>query len=714
VSRPLRYTIILAVAALGTALAAVGGWRYARASAPVPGPVILISIDTLRADHLPAYGSHAIATPAIDALARDGVVFEHAYAHSTQTLPSHAAMMTGRLPFENGVRDDDGTPLGANERPLAQMLRDRGYATGGIVSSALLGRATGIARGFDFFDDPSAGSRSSATEPGDGELTDGEGDLAAAYRRRSGMVSEEIAERWLSGLGTSRLFLFLHLDEPRAPRTVAYDETIQTADAAVGRFVRYLKAHQLYDESTILLVSDHGEGLGDHGEQEHGLLLYHEAIHVPLIVKPAAGVGAGRRIADVVQLADIVPTVLDLVKAPAPGNLRGRSLRPLTEGAAPAPATPIYSESVYGRDRFGWSELASMTDGQFQYVHAPREELYDILKDPRERENLIDVVGSQKTRDRLRAALTAALGSAALAAAGDSKAPADPKDKVGVTTDYRTALLLVAERKWSNALALLQKIVRAEPQAVAPWTTLADIATVAEQYDVAQGAARRLAELAPDDPAPLVRAARIALSARKLDEAADNARQAVELGSKDAGASAGAHTVLSLVALARHDADEARHQALEARNADAASVLPLYVDARLLVDDGKDADALPILDKANAAAKSKSGPLPGLKALTGEVLVRSDRGAEAEMFFAGELRDFPHNLAARAALATLYQSMGQTEEAARVAADLVRITPSPEAYATAAKLWTAFGDRRRAAATRADARRLFAGRRNAH
>ena len=137
VARPIRYTVILVLVALGATLAAVGGWRYARASAPVPGPIILISIDTLRADHLPVYGYRNVTTPAIDALARDGIVFERAYSHSVQTLPAHVALLSGRLPFETGVRDD-GRAVKANERLLAQMLRDRGYATGGIVSSGML------------------------------------------------------------------------------------------------------------------------------------------------------------------------------------------------------------------------------------------------------------------------------------------------------------------------------------------------------------------------------------------------------------------------------------------------------------------------------------------------------------------------------------------------------------------------------------------------
>jgi arylsulfatase A-like enzyme len=655
VSRRLRYAFILAVAALGTALAAAGGWRYARASAPVPGPVILISIDTLRADHLPAYGYRGVKTPAIDMLAKDGVVFERAYTHSTQTRPAHAAMLTGRLPSENGIRDDEGAGLGVDERPLAQMLRDRGYTTGGIVSSGLVGRPTGLARGFDFFDGPVT----------DRSLSDG--DLPAELLRRSGMKSEEVAERWLGGLSTTRLFLFLHLDDVRAPRPATYDEAIATADEAAEKFIRYLKAHQLYDQSTILLVSDHGEGLGEHGEQEHGLLVSTEQIHVPLIVKPAAGIGAGRRIKDVVQLIDVVPTVLDLVKAPGPGNLRGRSLKPVTEGPATLVPVTIVSESVYGHNRFGWSELvAEIGPG-----------------------NVGDV------RERVHAT--------------PDTAP-DPREKTAVAEEYRAAMRLVAERRWLDAIDALLKITRVEPDAVAPWTALADVATLAERYDVAKAAADHVVDLAPDEPAPLVRAARVSLAARKLDEAAGSAQQAIDLGSKNKSVNADAHTVLALVALARKDADTARSEAKEAQQADPASALPAYVDARLLVDEGNDADALAILEKADAKEKS---PLMDRKLLTGEVLIRSDRAAEAEPFFVGELRDFPHNLSARVALAELYQSLGQTDEAAMTAADLVRITPSPEAYAMAARLWTSFGDRKQAAAVRAQARTLFSGRRAA-
>ncbi len=380
-ARPFRYTFILVLVAVSTVLAAVGGWRYARASAPVSGPIVVISVDTLRADHLPVYGYRDVRTPAIDALAADGVVFERAFSHSPQTLPAHASLLSGRLPFETGVRDNAGFVVRSAERLAAEVLTERGYATGAVVSSFVLRKETGIGQGFAFFD---------------GEMPDGSSDLTSGPVQRDGSDSETVAEQWLQSVGTSRAFLFLHLYEPHAPYAAPsrfaefapYDAEIAYADEIIGRFVKYLKAHQLYDRSTIILVSDHGEGLGDHGEQEHGLFVYDDALRVPLIVKQAAGEGAGRRVSDPVQHIDLVPTILDLAKAPVPDNLRGRSLKPLLDGTGRLPERVIYSESLFARYRFGWSGLMSVTDGRYRYVRAPREELYDLQQDPGERSNV--------------------------------------------------------------------------------------------------------------------------------------------------------------------------------------------------------------------------------------------------------------------------------------------------------------------------------------
>jgi len=396
VSRPVRFTVIIFFAALGTVLAAVGGWRYARASAPVSGPIIIVSIDTLRADHLPAYGYQKVKTPAIDALAADGVVFERAYSHAPQTLPAHAALLSGELPFDNGVRDNVGFTVKPGTRLLQQMLRDRGFTTGGVVSAYVLRKETGIAQGFDFFD---------------GNMPPSSPELSIGQVQRDGSESEQIAERWLGTIGTARAFLFLHLYEPHKPYAppnrfagyAPYDGEIAYADEIVGRLVRYLKSHQLYDRSTVILLSDHGEGLGDHGEQEHGLFVYDEAVHVPLIIKSESNFGAGRRVADLVQHIDLVPTILDLVKAPGTGALRGRSLKPLLEGTGRLPEVPVYSEALYARYHFGWSELTALTDGRYRYIRAPRDELYDLQRDPRERANIAD--DHAQARTALRSAL---------------------------------------------------------------------------------------------------------------------------------------------------------------------------------------------------------------------------------------------------------------------------------------------------------------------
>src|SRR3954452_15355768 len=429
-SRPFPFTFILVFAALGTALAAIGGWRYARASAPVNGPIILVSIDTLRADHLPAYGYTKVKTPAIDALAADGVVFERAYSHAPQTLPAHAALLSGRLPFETGVRDNVGFAVKAGERLLPQMLRERGFTTGGIVSAFVLRKETGIGQGFDFFD---------------GEMPPASPELSIGQVQRDGAQSEQIAEHWLGSIGTSRAFLFLHLYEPHKPYAppdrfaayTPYNGEIAYADEIVGRLVKYLKSHQLYDRSTIVLLSDHGEGLGDHGEQEHGLFVYDEAIHVPLIIKQEGNGGAGRRVADLVQHIDLVPTILDLVKAPRVPSLRGRSLKPVLEGTGKLPPPTIYSEALYARYHFGWSELTALTDERYRYIKAPREELYDLTRDPRERSNI--AAQRPQPRQALRGALDRVAAGTAIQV--PSEIPADARERlqalgyVGAQTD---------------------------------------------------------------------------------------------------------------------------------------------------------------------------------------------------------------------------------------------------------------------------------------
>ena len=727
-SRPFRHTFILILVALGAAGAAIGGWRHARASAPVSGPIIVISIDTLRADHLPVYGYTQVRTPAIDALAADAVVFERAYSHAPQTLPAHTAMLAGRLPFETGVRDNVGFVVSPGERLLPQMLREHGFATGGIVSAYVLRKETGISQGFDFFD---------------GEMPPSSPELGIGQVRRDGTASETIAEHWLDKQPSSRAFLFLHLYEPHKPYApperfsafAPYDGEIAYSDEIVGRLVRYLKVHQLYDRSTIVLVSDHGEGLGDHGEQEHGLFVYDEAIHVPLIIKRPENIGAGRRVADVVQHLDLVPTILDYLKVPIPGNLHGRSLRPLLEGTGHLPEQAVYAEALYARYHFGWSELTALTDARYRYIRAPRAELYDLQHDPHERQNLAD--GRAAVTAALAGALDRLIAGTTIQAPSDVSAEArarlqalgyvgaqaeisgqpgdrlpDPKDKREILERYRTAIDLAGDGRWIPAIASLRQILGEDPDMADVWDELATLEVHLGRYADAVDAYRQCIRLSPSVPNYYTSAAAALLNLGELDEAHRYATIAVDMASQGGPRErVSAYVQLVRIALARHDPEEARRTGEIARRADPEVPLLAYVEGRVLDDQAKYAEAADRFQRALAELAKSQAPqqILELHFYAADSFARLERCPEAEHEFMEELGYFPQNTRARAGLAMLYQACRRPDAAARTVADLTRITPTPESYALAARLWTMFGNKPQADAVLAQARRTFAG-----
>ena len=699
-ARPVRSTFIIALVGLGVGLAAFGGWRFARASAPVNGPVILISIDTLRADHLAAYGYTRVRTPGIDALAADGLVFERAYAQTPETRPAHAALLTGKLPFETGVRGTRSV-LKKSDRLIAPMLKDRGYSTAGVVSVATLGRDSGLAEGFDFYD---------------AEMPPADGPAPPGAERRAGIDTVAVAERWLEMQRSSRVFLFLQIDEPQQPWNppdrfagyAPYDAAIAQADDALGSFVGWLKAHQMYDRSTIIVTSDHGEGLGDHGETGHGLFLYDESLHIPLIVKQPGGEGGGRRVSAPVQQIDIVPTILDLVKAPVPGALRGHSLTSLLNGN-PAPAKrEIYAEARLAKDEFGWSPLASITDGRFRYIAAPREELYDLQTDPKEARNLAET--NVDVTALLRRALKSIAGASAVAPATNPDA-VDPKDRWPIVERYRGLLNAEADGNWSEAAGGLRQLAVEAPAVPAIWRSLAQLWMRAEHFADAGSAYAHIIELAPADPSGYLGSAEAMLKLRRLDDAHDAAAQAIEAagGKKSAAwAAIDAHLLMAEIAIARGDEDTAREEGRLAQEIDVRVPGPSYVEARLLADAGDYAAAAEGFDRILAAIRrGERRPVRELHYYAAQAFAKVDRTAEAESELLEALRGNPGDVRSRAALATLYHETARDDDAAQALDDLVKFTPTAESYAQAAKLSIAFGDRRQADAFRAEARRTF-------
>ena len=727
--RSFRYAIILVLFALGTGLAAVAGWRYGRTSTPVSGPILIISVDALRTDRLGAYGGTHVPTPAIDRLAADGIVFDRAYTHTPQTLPAHAALLSGRLPFETGVRDEVGHALSLDERPLARVLSERGYETAAIVSSFALRRKTGLANGFTLYDDELP------------ESTDG-----VPTVHRDGGESERRAERWLSAVATTRAFLFLHLDEPRAPYAppsrfsahAPYDGEVAYVDEILGRLIGYLEKQQLYDQATIVLVADHGESLevgNTSGEPGHGVLVSEETVRVPLIVKLPAGEGAGQRVNDLVQLVDLAPTILDLARAPVPRGLRGRTLEPLLKGRR-LEARMAYSESLFAARQFGLSPIVSLTDGRYRYVRASSESLYDLRTDAAAtvdiastepaltaqfRTELAQIVGENDISSRMDPASAGlsreerehfeALGflgprDASIGAPGQPDV--DPQGKLEVMSGYRQAVRPLTAREWAPALDMLRTVCRHEPGMLDLWTSLARVAERAERHDIAIDAYRHILGQRADLIQAHLGLAAVLMKVRRFEEA----RQQAELVSRDVGAardhSAGAHALLARVAVATTNPGSAHVHAQRAAELNPSSPVPAFIEGQLLFERGRFDDALLYLDQAAALVADSTSGVEDVHYLRGETLLRLDRQAEAEAALLQEIAVVPESSKARAALVTLYHAQGRMDEAVETVTALTRVVSTPSAYSAAARLWTVLGDPGRAAAARAEGRRALA------
>jgi tetratricopeptide (TPR) repeat protein len=667
----------------------------ARRQRTFPGaPVILISIDTLRADHLPAYGYEKVATPGIDAFRKDSILYGNALSHVPLTLPSHATLMTGLLPPQGGVRDNTGYVLSDKHATLALELKKHGYATGAAVSAMVLSGSSGIARGFEAYDD-----RMEAVAPGQ----------SLSMIQRSGLETEKVSQEWIRGHEGGPFFYFLHLYEPHTPyepvepyrsryRDSPYDGEIATADAIVGRFLDFLKGEKIYDGAMVILLSDHGEGLGDHGEDEHGTLLYRETLHVPLMVKLPGGRLGGSRVTRPVGLVDVFPTVAAVVGMPVPVGLSGVSL--LEDGDKGA-GRRIYSETLYPRYHLGWSDLSSLTDGQYEYIHAPREELYDYVSDPREAKNLAaglppafrsmrnELLGMNRPRqapgasDPEQVKKLAALGYLGSSAAPESAENLpDPKDHIQELHEMKMAKSLEAEGRVGEAIEVLKRAVHANPLLADGWGELADAFRRAGRTREALEALTRQDRLTPRSPLVLMTFANLYLESGDLPNDETSARRAIA-----AGGGPETHETLAHVLLVRGDLDGTDREARAALQGDATRRLPRVILALVAGSRGDLAGALSLLDAVRQeGARPGRAPMSNVDYQRGEVLLRLGRSAEAESAFREEIASFPGNLGAWSALAALLAGQGRREEARAVVDEMVRASGNPRAPKAAAEI----------------------------
>ncbi len=509
----------LATASLAVLLlaAAVG-----HAAPPPPVNVVVITLDTLRADRVGAYGYKAAATPNLDRLAAEGVRFERAYTPVPITLPSHAVLFTGTYPMYNGMHDFSGNNLNPQQPTLATILKQKGYATGAVLGSAVLDRRFGLNQGFDFYYDHFDFSRLHETN-------------LDAMERPGNVVTDE-ALKWLKEHSQKKFFLWMHLYDPHHPYTPPppyserhkaqpYDGEIAFTDAQVGRVVRFLKAQGLYQRTLIVVVGDHGEGLGEHGEKTHGFFIYNSTLHVPLIVKFPAGRNARpAMVSEEVSTVDLLPTVLDALGLEPPAEIQGQSLLPRLKGKGAA--GELYSESFLPRLHFNWSELRGLQAGKYRFIDGPKPELYDLESDPGELKNLYaekravaaELQGrlasliqkhtpekelAQKTGlDPQLAERLKSLGYTAVAGGGNptisNRELADPKDRIEVSELVSEAIADSQHGRYQPSIVKLQRALQTDKDSTPIHYLLALNYMRTRAYPSAITELQRVLKLSPD------------------------------------------------------------------------------------------------------------------------------------------------------------------------------------------------------------------------
>jgi choline-sulfatase len=488
---------VAAVVVLGTFAVSRLGWFSSPAAAPPQAPpsILLITLDTTRADHLGSYGYASARTPRLDRLATEGARFEHATSPAPITLPAHASILTALYPFHHGVRNNGNFYLANRFDTIATVLKKQGYRTAAFVSSFVLDRRYGLARGFDTYDDRMEGGGPRVLEL-DAERRGDRTSLALLS-----WLDRYAAETAPAAGTTTRrppFFAWLHLYDPHEPYHAPapfgpafaanpYDGEIAFDDAIVAAVLDRLRALDLLDHTAIAVIGDHGESLGEHGEETHTMFVYDAAVRVPLILWRPGVIPAGTVVRRVVRATDLAPTLLEMAGAPALPTADGVSLLPSIRGAGGPAEPPAYSETLLPQLYMNWAPLRAVRDERWKLIDAPRPELYDLQSDPGETVNRYDE--RRQAADALRRQLDQMTSGqagdmnvgrmdrealeklAALGYVGAGAEPAaggvtrtDPKDMIAVFNELRRANALVRDRQPALALPILRKVLASDPR----------------------------------------------------------------------------------------------------------------------------------------------------------------------------------------------------------------------------------------------------------
>jgi arylsulfatase A-like enzyme/tetratricopeptide (TPR) repeat protein len=597
-----------------------------RPKTPTSHPnIVLITLDTTRADRMGFLGSERGLTPNLDALARQAVVFSHAYAQVPLTTPSHAAILSGTYPQFNHV-NYMGDPLDKSLPFLPDILHHRGYRTAAFVGALVLDPkrlAPGFERGFDVYDADYHRRRP------------GEDNYHSIERRAEVVVSRALS--WLGKRPPGPFFLWVHLYDPHDPydapepyksryHSPPYDGEIAYTDAAIAKLLAALKTRDLFDSALIAVMADHGEAFGEHGEKHHGIFLYDETIHVPLLIKMPRQRTA-RKVVNPVGLVDVASTILQAVKLPVPEAMQGKSLLDLMKSEETLPANEdsdftgsVYSESGYGHLSFGWSKLRAWRTGKYLYIDAPERELYDTSVDPVAAHNLasdfkavVDTAASQiaefvrktkggsgeKTKlsfeqtENLHALGYMGSNSDVSSHADDQNGP-DPKQRIAIANLFYEALVDVGNERYDESVPILEQVIKQEPNTTSAYLQLGRAYMALKEYEKAVAPFEYLVTKNPDDAFAHYELGCALVKTGKWEEAAPQ----FEAAAAQMTGSSMMHFYLALVYQRTSRNTDAETEFRNALRLDPNNFPANLLLGRMFVTQQKAADALPYLKKA--------------------------------------------------------------------------------------------------------------------
>ena len=706
--------IIGAVVVLAGAAAAIwivlrpGRANFARLRGGKDFNVILITVDTLRADKVGCYGNHQVKTPAMDLFAARGVRFENCISQVPLTLPSHTTLMTGTLPVFHGIHDNGGFVVPSELVTMAETFKGKGYDTAAFVAAYVLDSKWGLNQGFDTYFDNFDLSRFEKISLGE-------------VQRPGNEVMDE-ALGWIDKKKGGKFFAWIHLYDPHTPYKPPepfaseyplnpYLGEIAFTDTQLARLWDFIERNGLRDDLFLVFAADHGESLGEHGEMTHGFFIYQASLHVPLIIATPFPQLQGVTVKGSVALSDVMPTVLDMTGIPVPPQVQGESLVPsfFRPGAGPARRL-VYSETFYPRYHYGWSDLRSVQDGRFKLILAPVPELYDLRADPGEARNLVylekavfeDISARAEAllEETGRNALEADIGKvdeetreklAALGYVGSftdssklaGRKLADPKDKFGIFNELSRARELGMDGDIDEAVRRIEAIVAEDPTIADAHFSLGNILSKGRRFKEALAAFQRSLDIKPDDSFTVINIANCYQAMNRFDDAEKFVLDYLARGFEDYQL----YFLLGNIKVHGHDPDKSipyfeKCLAVNPKSASAHNALA----AVYLNRDG--ASDLARAEEHIDSALALNPTLMSLRYNAAQLRERQDRLAEAVELYLGEIRDAPKSHKALFNLSRVYRQMGREDEEYEALKKAIEAEPDfPIAYFYLARIY---------------------------